>query len=70
MTLILKAMADVMAGQLAIISEDWSEEQTADAVDRFLGYIACMVKECKAVPNPTEECDKRVKEILGEIGED
>lgn len=66
MTLVLKAMADVMAGQLAIITEGWPEEHTAEAVDGFVSYIAHMVKECKELPNPTEELDNTIKELLAE----
>ena len=69
MTLVLKALADVMAGQLAIISEDWTEEQTARVVDGFLSYIVKTVKECRAEPNATDEYDDLVKEILAETSE-
>ncbi len=40
-----------MAGQLAVLTEDWTEEQTARVVDGFLSYIVKTVKECRAEPN-------------------
>ena len=70
MTLLIKAMADVLAGQLAVLSEDWTEEETARVVDGFLSYIVKTVKECRAEPDTTDEYDDLVKEILGETGKD
>lgn len=70
MTLILKAMAEVIGAQLAVMTQNWTEEQTADAVDCYLNYIADTVKECRAVPVDKEEEDKLVKELLNVIGKD
>ena len=68
MTLLIKAMADVLAGQLAVLSEDWTEEETARVVDGFLSYIVKTVKECREEPDSTDESDKLVKDILNLIG--
>ena len=69
MSLLIIATADVMAGHLAVLTEDWTEEQTARVVDGFLSYIVKTVKECRAEPNPTDEYDDLVKEILAETSE-
>ena len=63
-------MAEVIGAQLAVMTQNWTEEQTADAVDCYLNYIADTVKECRAVPIDKEEEDKMVKELLNVIGED
>ena len=69
MSLLIIATADVMAGHLAVLTEDWTEEQTARVVDGFLSYIVKTVKECRAEPNATDEYDDLVKEILAETSE-
>lgn len=69
--LILKALADVMAGQLAVLSHKWTDDQTEEAVDSFLGYIAHLVNECRKLPDPCKDCNDITREILAEyIGAD
>ena len=68
MTLILKALAEVIAAHLAVTTQDWTEEQTADVVDSYLNYIVKTVKECREEPDSTDEGDKLVKDILNLIG--
>ena len=45
LTKLIVALADVLSGQIAILTEDWTEDQTAEVVDRFFAYIANMVKK-------------------------
>ena len=70
LTKLIVALADVLSGQIAILTEDWTEDQTAEVVDRFFAYIANMVKKCRELPNPIEECNDLIKEYLENMDED
>ena len=70
LTKLIVALADVLSGQIAILTEDWTEDQTAEVVDRFFAYIANMVKKCRELPNPREECNDLIKEYLENMDED
>ena len=69
LTKLIVALADVLSGQIAILTEDWTEDQTAEVVDRFFAYIANMVKKCRELPNPREECNDLIKEYLENMDE-
>lgn len=68
--LILKATAQIMGVQLAVMTQNWIEEETADAVDCYLNYVANTVKKCRDNPVLKEESDKLISEILNAIGKD
>ena len=70
LTKLILALADVLSGQIAILTEYWTEEETAEVVDGFFAYIAKMVKECRELPNPREECNDILKDYLEKMNEE